>query len=450
MDENQQSNINFIPCVKWVKQGIAKSNPEKVQLTKEELAEIINETKSKLQIAEEKEGGPSEETSMPVDDEFSLEKYDEEADTEENPLGIAALAELPNEADANFDDSDDSDKEDDLIKKDDNLVLVGRVEGDAGVLEVYVYNESEGSLYVHHDFLLPAFPLAIEWLDHEPGQAPGNYCAIGSMNPVIDIWDLDIINCLEPAYSLGQPAKRKKNQPHIGHKDAVLALSWNKNFHHILASGSADNLVMLWDIDQCEPSVIIKSFLKQVQCMEWHKLEAQTLLAGSSDKTARVFDCRNPETHQTWVLKGEAEKVYWNPLEPFVFFAGTDNGFVQCFDCRKGELWEIEAHSEEISGLVISSQCPGMLLTTSSDGLLKTWDFKDKDKPILVHEKDLKLGKVLSLDISPNSPFTVAAGGDKKSNNFKVLDLLSIDTVKHVFGSRELTQLVTPEESMNG
>lgn len=144
-----------------------------------------------------------------------------------------------------------------------------------------VYNESEGSLYVHHDLLLPSFPLCFEWLDYEPNQPKGNYCAVGYMTPIIEVWDLDIVNCLEPAFKLGKKPSRKKETPRVGHSDAVLGLAWNQNYHHILASCSVDKTIMLWDIDRQEPSTTITAFRDKVQCVEWHRLESQTLLAGN-------------------------------------------------------------------------------------------------------------------------------------------------------------------------
>ena len=50
------------------------------------------------------------------------------------------------------------------------------------------------------------------------------------MNPIIEVWDLDLIDCLEPAFSLGQKKNKKKKISGCGHKDAVLALAWN---HHV-------------------------------------------------------------------------------------------------------------------------------------------------------------------------------------------------------------------------
>ncbi|KAL1489857.1 hypothetical protein ABEB36_013787 [Hypothenemus hampei] len=432
MENESESNIQFIPCLKWVKRGVANPNPEKVQLSKDELVQIIKDTKEKLKIKEGEGNGDIETqptTSKASTDEFNFETYD--MDDDGNPayaLGIHSLAELPTEdAENHFSESDDSEKEDDLIKPSDNLILVGRVSGDASVLEVWVFNEETESLYVHHDFFLPEFPLCLEWLNYEPNHPSGNYCAIGSMGSVIEVWDIDIINCIEPAFRLGTTGISKKKRDRVGHTDAVLALAWNKNFEHVLASGSVDKSILLWDMETQKPNTTINVFDEKVQCLEWHRFEGQTLLAGGCDEKARVFDCRNPENHQTWNLNGEAERLTWNPLEPFSFVSGTNKGFIECFDCRKGQLWSVQAHEKEVTGLSISGQCPGLLVTASPDETVKTWDFNLTNAPILVNEREFKLGNIHCLELCPDSPFTLAAGGDKKSNNFCVFDLQNID-----------------------
>lgn len=173
--------------------------------------------------------GPRAARQANPNDEYNFADYDDEDSAQ--VAGIGDIAVIDEDNPLNDEDDVDSEAEDDIIKPGDNLVLVGRVEDDAASMEVFVYNEEEGSFYVHHDFLLPSFPLCIEWMNYDPeSKETGNMCAIGSMDPVITIWDLDIQDSLEPALKLGRKRNRRKNLEALGHKDAVLDLSWNENF----------------------------------------------------------------------------------------------------------------------------------------------------------------------------------------------------------------------------
>lgn len=148
-----------------------------------------------------------------------------------------------------------------------------------------VYNDVEDALYVHHDILLPSFPLALEWLSYEPGEeTKGNLVAIGTMDPIVQVWDLDLVDGLEPVFSLGKKASKKKKVKGIGHTDAVLSLAWNHHVEHVLASGSVDETVLLWDMSEGNVASKLTAHKEKIQAMQWHPMEAQTLLTGCCDE----------------------------------------------------------------------------------------------------------------------------------------------------------------------
>ncbi|KAL4708859.1 hypothetical protein ACJJTC_018305 [Scirpophaga incertulas] len=371
-----------------------------------------------------------------------------------NPIGIGTVATLPNLGDLSENvqittEGPDSDEEDDIIKAEDNLLLVGHVESDASILEVYIYNKEEGSFYVHHDIILPWFPLCIEWLNHDPSDAsPGNLCALGGMDPVIQVWDLDIENCLEPAFKLGKKPNKKKKTKRVGHKDAVLDLSWNKNFTHVLASGSADKTVLLWDLDQGAPHTKLNYFQDKVQSVAFHPLEAQTLLSGSCDGCARVSDCRSEDAHKSWSLLPEIERVAWNSQNPYCFAMSNNEGKVGYVDCRQETpLWTITAHEKEVTGLILSEQVPGLMVTVGTDAKLKTWDIQSGE-PSQVSEREIRVGAALCASACPDAPLSVALGGDNKQNFIDVIDLALCERVTNRFGSRPMVAVNKPPSAM--
>lgn len=235
------------------------------------------------------------------------------------------------------DDEDDEEREELQILATDNLVLAGRIEDEVAHLEVYVYEDEDDNLYVHHDIMLPAIPLAVEWIDLPVGKSvgssegKGNYVAIGTMDPDIEIWNLDVVDSMYPDAVLGQgaedaakPKKKKKKSKKANdefHVDSVLSLAANRHHRNLLASASADKTIKLWDLNTTKCAKSYTYHTDKVCSVAWHPVESTALLSGSYDRTVVAADMRAPDAKAPrWGVESDVETVRWNPHDPNYFY----------------------------------------------------------------------------------------------------------------------------------
>ncbi|ORY66026.1 transducin family protein [Pseudomassariella vexata] len=470
---------SMITTATWVPRGFAAPFPTKYNFDEaefERIAELaklqLDDANEDLEEAQEQEGGAQltgdapegtnaksssrEEDPNPIDiddddlKEYDLEHYDDDDDQPEGQRmdmfgNIKSLAYYESNKDDPYitlpeGQDEDDDREELQILATDNLLLAAKVEDELAHLEVYVYEDGADNLYVHHDIMLPAIPLCVEWLDlpvSKPNvekDSTANFVAIGTMDPDIEIWDLDTIDCMYPNTILGQGGnpegemkkKKKKKAKKANdeyHVDAILSLAANRKHRNLLASASADKTVKLWDLNTAKCAKSYSYHTDKVCSLAWHAVESTVLLSGSYDRTVVAADMRAPDAKvPRWGVESDVENVRWDPHDPNFFFVSTENGIIHYHDVRNAPstpeaskpLWTLQAHDESLSAFDINTNIPGYMATGSTDKTVKLWNITPAG-PALVVSRNLDVGKVFSTTFAPDPEvgFRLAVAGSK-------------------------------------
>eukprot|EP00762_Andalucia_godoyi_P004589 ANDGO_05086.mRNA.1 putative WD repeat-containing protein C17D11.16 len=409
---------------------------------------------------------------------------------------------IPDDDDDDDDSDDDSDdasltsEEDDIddyvIRPSDIMFVAARNDQDeVSSLEVFVYEPSEANMYVHHDVMMPTFPLSLAWTNSAiQGSEGTNHVAVGSFLPGIEIWNLDVVDAFEPVAILGgshaqrgtfgedssksangstnsskskskndKKSKNKKNRPEDefvagSHTDAVLGLAWNTSHRQLLASGSADHTVKLWDLTSLSNVATLKHHTNKVQSVNWHLQEPTVLLSASFDKTAVVADMRNPEKAAARVQIGsDAEQASFSPWQggESHFFVSNDKGSILCFDVRNEAkpLFRIDAHDgRPCTCMSMHPSAPGLMVTAGLDEMVKIWSIDSASGPSLMTSRNLGVGKVFVASQCFDDPFLIAVGGSTGSIN--LWNLLDTRVVANKFGLNTVDSVKVSYSAIDG
>jgi len=299
------------------------------------------------------------------------------------------------------------------------------------------------------------------WLDCPPFQSEGtqkevgNYMAVGTFNPAIEIWNLDVLDPLEPSATLGGENTKKGGGGKRGgkgkgsylpgsHEAEIMGLSWNKAYRQALASCSADKKVKVWDVTTQLCSHTFNHHKDKVQSVQWHPVEAWLLASGSFDHSVALLDCRSGALAASYKVPSDMESMAWNPYSPFHLYCSLEDGQVVCIDVRntKEAVFKFAAHDQTTSSIGFSAAVPGMLATASIDKTVRVWDVagcvvegkKGVSAPVMVAYKTMNVGKIFSLSFYNDDPFLLAAGGDQ--GVVAVWETDEQEAIQRHFGSR--------------
>lgn len=317
-----------------------------------------------------------------------------------------------------FDDISDEENDDFTIHPSDALIACCTTQDENfSNIEMYIFDETNMSLYVHHDIFLSGIPLSIDWLPYRNGQK-ANFAIVGGFLPEIEIWNLDVMETLEPDSMLGpvgdgtekyyKNLKKKKNIPsaeHI-HTAGVIALNVNPFNHATLASGGEDHKVLLWDLNSDITTKAVRAFNEhkgKVQSVCWNKMEDNVLISGSHDKTIKLYDARVDQSCTTLQVNSEIENIDWSAVNKYQFVSSFENGKIDLYDIRKFDtLLSFKAHKKAATNVSFSNKQEGLFASVGLDCHVKIWDasnlttnpLDNSVSPALICEKFVKKSTV--------------------------------------------------------
>ncbi|KAL6046308.1 rRNA-processing protein [Balamuthia mandrillaris] len=466
----------MISSLCWVPKGAAKPVPSRFVRPEDDVEEEEGGTSG---LGGSQKGGKAKLSHLPagVNRDEIIAKYNLDTYDEEEEGGVMGVSDRPyyasNKEDPYLTSKDEAEEEEELeeftIRDTDALILAATTdkEDSHSHLDVHVYETEENHRYIHHDILLGLFPLCLAWTDAAKSDG-GSFVAVGTFEPAIEIWDLDVVNVVQPVVTLGgyntsttnsgpsrtstvprhlqRKKKKRAAKPTLipgSHVDAVTGLSWNKQHKNLLSSSSADCTIKVWDLESHKCLQTYQHHKDKVQSVTWHPVESNIMLSGAFDRTVAVFDARRPDAFVSWTTSADVEAILWNLHSPKHFLVSTEDGQISCFttDMPGKPLWSFHAHSAAATSISLNPQIPNFLASVSHDKTLKLWDLS-KDEPVCLLSNETGLGKTFTVAFNEDWPLLVAAGG---KNGMKIWDTASNETAlwRFVLAKRSSKALAT-------
>ncbi|XP_048043030.1 coronin-1C-A isoform X1 [Megalobrama amblycephala] len=220
-----------------------------------------------------------------------------------------------------------------------------------------------------------------------------------------------------------------------GHTGPVLDIDWCPHNDQVIASGSEDCTVMVWQIPEnglvtsmSEPVVVLEGHSKRVGIITWHPTARNVLLSAGCDNVIFIWN----------VGTGES-MITLEDMHPDIIFSAcwNRNGSLICTACKDKKVRVIDPRKEEIiaekdkahegarpmRAIFLSD---GKVFTTGfsrmSERQLALWDPENMEEAVSVHEMDTSNGVLLPFYDPDTNVVYLCGKGDSSIRYFEITD----------------------------
>nr|XP_032661297.1 coronin-1C isoform X5 [Chelonoidis abingdonii] len=242
-----------------------------------------------------------------------------------------------------------------------------------------------------------------------------------------------------------------KSYPTVcGHTGPVLDIDWSPHNDQVIASGSEDCTVMVWQIPEngltlslTEPVVVLEGHSKRVGIVAWHPTARNVLLSAGCDNIVIIWNVGTGEAlinlddmHLDMIYN-----VSWNRNGSLICTASKDKK-VRVIDPRKQEIVAEKERAHEgarpMRAIFLSD---GNVFTTGfsrmSERQLALWNPKNMDEPIALHEMDTSNGVLLPFYDPDTNIIYLCGKGDSSIRYFEITDESPYVHYLNTFSSKE-------------